>query len=231
MRRLGIFYDLAFAMARGIVADQVFLGGFRAIDGEEWREWMSGNGASKPENLQSAVVRGCYDYGVHPGDRGIGRGHGDAADLRFVAVLQGLGPACAHRADGRQHHRSVLRVPESADVKFEFFCRVKALEMSADMPSRSRGPGATSAGAERCLRRNTSLLIKRRTAARHGPRPSIRTRSLTAACLKGVDLESAWSPWEDAIPERVLRRRHPEGEAGGNDRFRHRHSRSSDSTG
>src|SRR5665213_2289330 len=44
IRRLRILYDLAFAMARGLLSDEVLFGGFDAIDGIDFREWMCRHG-------------------------------------------------------------------------------------------------------------------------------------------------------------------------------------------
>jgi uncharacterized protein with NAD-binding domain and iron-sulfur cluster len=138
MRRLGIFYDLAFAMARGIVADGLFLNGFESVDGEDWRAWMCKHGC-KPVNLESAVVRGCYDYGFIPEGEGIGAGTATRLMLRFA-----LGPACAHRANGRQHHRSLLSVLERSRREVRVFLpRQGARACAQRTGGRSRRDGAT----------------------------------------------------------------------------------------
>ena len=76
MRRLRIFYDLGFTLAKGLLQDGVLTNGFESIDGTEWTDWMRGHGC-RPESLNSAVVRGCYDYAFAAGGHrkpGIGAG-------------------------------------------------------------------------------------------------------------------------------------------------------------
>ena len=45
-RRLAILFDLGFAMARGLLSDNLFFGGFETIDDVDWSDWMRGNGVS-----------------------------------------------------------------------------------------------------------------------------------------------------------------------------------------
>ena len=216
-RRLAILYDLAFAIARGLLSDQVFFGGFDAIDGVEWSQWMQDNGAKK-ENSDSAVVRGCYDYAFASRDRGIGAGTATLLALRFVLSYKGsvLYALTAPMGDNIiAPFYEYLRYRRN--VKFEFFCRVKKLEMSADTPIVDR-----VILAQQVLVQNDAYynpLIKREDGGWSWPSALDPNQIVNGGALKGVDLESAWSPWEDAISERVLRRRNSEGEAGGNDVF------------
>ena len=75
-------------MARGIRRSRLFLQGFEAVDDIEWSDWMLAHGC-KPENLQSAVVRGCYDYAFVPKGKGIGAGTATLLVLRFLLTYKG----------------------------------------------------------------------------------------------------------------------------------------------
>ncbi len=63
--------DLVVTCLRGVVTDGLLVDprGFRAIDGEEFRDWLSRHGAA-PETFESPLVTGVYDlaFAYHRGD-------------------------------------------------------------------------------------------------------------------------------------------------------------------
>jgi uncharacterized protein with NAD-binding domain and iron-sulfur cluster len=216
-RRLRILYDLAFAMARGLLSDEVLFGGFEAIDDIEWRDWMSNHGCD-PVSLQSAVVRGCYDYAFVPEGKGIGAGTATLLGLRFVLAYKGSVLHALTEPMGDNIIAPFYRCLKKRGVKFEFFCRVKKLELSTSEPAVDR-----VVLAQQVLLANSAEEYKP-LVARHDGRPSWPsepdpTQIVDGNDLKGFDLESAWTAWQDAIPERVLRRRTPDREADEEDMF------------
>ena len=78
-RRLFVLADLAAALARGIVRDDVLTKGFMAIDDQDFAEWLKAHGASALA-LQSAPLRGFYDYF-------FAYDHGDPAQPRMSAAM------------------------------------------------------------------------------------------------------------------------------------------------
>jgi uncharacterized protein with NAD-binding domain and iron-sulfur cluster len=216
-RRLAILFDLAFAMARGLLSDNVFFGGFEAIDGVEWSDWMCANGA-KRANLESAVVRGCYDYAFAARDPGIGAGTATLLALRFILTYKG---SVLHALTAPMGDSIIAPLYQylryERNVKFEFFCRVKKLELSPEAPIVDR-----VIIAQQVLLKNGSYydpLIQREDGAWSWPSAPDPNQIVNGDALKGIDLESAWTPWQDAIPERVLSRRTSEGDADRKDVF------------
>jgi hypothetical protein len=61
IRRLRIVTDLSVAIVVGMLADGILFYGFDVIENEEFREWAGRHGA-RPESLDSALIRGGYDY-------------------------------------------------------------------------------------------------------------------------------------------------------------------------
>jgi uncharacterized protein with NAD-binding domain and iron-sulfur cluster len=70
-RRAFELVDLVITCLRGVAADGLLVDprGFRAIDGEEFRDWLSRHGAA-PETFESPLVTGVYDlaFAYHRGD-------------------------------------------------------------------------------------------------------------------------------------------------------------------
>ena len=95
---------------------------------------MKAHGA-KPENHDSAVVRGCYDYAFVPRTPGIGASTATMLALRFILSYKG---SVLHALAEPMRDNIIapfyryLRYQRK--VKFEFFCRVKKLELSSEAP-------------------------------------------------------------------------------------------------
>jgi hypothetical protein len=94
-------------------------------------------------------------------------------------------------------------------VNFEFFCRVKKLQLSQTEPVVERivlaqqvkfAPGAP----------RYNPLIRRSDGSPSWPIRPDGTQIVNGDRLDKFDLESAWTDWLDAIPERVLQRRSAE---------------------
>jgi uncharacterized protein with NAD-binding domain and iron-sulfur cluster len=69
-RRASRFVDLVGVMLRGVIADQLAVRGYTAIDHLDFREWLASHGASAGV-LESPLVQGIYDlvFGYVDGDR------------------------------------------------------------------------------------------------------------------------------------------------------------------
>ena len=226
MRRLGIFYDLALTMARGIVADGLFLRGFSSLSTAR----TGGNGSKSPllqtrEHLESAVVRGCYDYAFASRTPGIGAGTATLLALRFILSYKGsvLHALTAPMGDNIiAPFYQYLRYERK--VKFEFFCRVKKLRVVAGGADRR-----SSVLAHQVLLKNGAYynpLIQREDGAWSWPSAPDTTQIVNGDALKEIDLESAWTPWQDAISERVLHATETRRARLAARTVRHRHPRS-----
>jgi uncharacterized protein with NAD-binding domain and iron-sulfur cluster len=132
-RRLEILYDLAAGLIKGILSDEVLSGGLDAIDHWEWSAWMEHNGC-KPESINSAIVRGCYDYvfGYIKGCRKVGAGVGTIALLRLLLTYKGSIFYALQEPMGDFLFAPLYTYLCKRDVKFKFFHRLDELKLSND---------------------------------------------------------------------------------------------------
>jgi uncharacterized protein with NAD-binding domain and iron-sulfur cluster len=212
-RRLKIFYDLAFALVRGLLRDQVLFRGFESIDDQEWTQWMLSNDCS-PESLDSAVVRGCYDYAFASGggaNPGIGAGTASLLFLRLLLTYKGSIMYALTEPMGDSIIAPLYRHLLKWGVKFEFFCRVKSVNLSPTEALVDKAVLAQQVRLNKGLQRYEPL-ISRADGHDSWPLHPLVEQIDHGEDLDGYDLESAWTDWPDAIPERVLKRRQAAGE-------------------
>jgi uncharacterized protein with NAD-binding domain and iron-sulfur cluster len=132
-RRLEILYDLAAGLMTGIMSEEVLSGGFDAIDHWEWSKWMEHNGC-RPKSLDSAIVRGCYDYvfGYIRGIREVGAGVGTIALLRLLLTYKGSIFYALQEPMGDFLFAPLYTYLRDREVKFKFFHRLDKLQLSED---------------------------------------------------------------------------------------------------
>ena len=207
-RRFRIFYDLAFSLARGLLSDKLFFGGFAAIDDVEWSKWMLCNGC-KPETLESAVVRGCYDYAFAPRKPGIGAGTATLLVLRFLLTYKGSVLHALREPMGDNLIAPLFEYLRDWGVSFEFFCRVKELQLSQTEPVVESIVLAQQVQLANGASKYEPLISRSDGSPSWPIRPDS-GQIVNGDLLYRYDLESAWTNWPDAIPKRVLRRRSAE---------------------
>lgn len=133
-RRFLIAADLVIAAIRGVIEDQVITRGFEVIDDEEISAWLRKHGASD-ESLDSALVRGIYDYAF-----GFSGGVTDPAH-RAIAAGTSLRGLCRMSFTYKDSYFFKMRggmgdtvfvpyykVLQARGVKFRFFHKVTAIE-------------------------------------------------------------------------------------------------------
>ncbi|MDC0707866.1 NAD(P)-binding protein [Stigmatella sp. ncwal1] len=129
--QLCVGLDFLVANLVGILSDQVFVKGFNAIDGLDYRAWLAKHGASDL-TLRSALSRAIYDAAMSmvdgdPDRQSIGAGSALRALLRIGLTYQG------HIAyEFAASMGDVIFVPlyeacRKNGVRFEFFHRVEEL--------------------------------------------------------------------------------------------------------
>lgn len=217
-RRLRIVYDLAFSLAKGLLSDEVFFKGFEAIDDVEFSRWMAGNGC-RPESLESAVVRGCYDYAFADGTSrkpGIGAGTATLLLLRFILTYKSSVLHALSEPMGDSVFAPLFKYLDDWGVNFEFFCRVKELLLSATEPAVESIVLAQQVQLAKGVS-SYDPLIPRADGGLSWPTQPRAEQIVNGDRLSGYDLESAWTDWPDAIPERILRRRSAERSDGDDD--------------
>jgi uncharacterized protein with NAD-binding domain and iron-sulfur cluster len=209
LRRTWGLISLITAVVRGILADDLVTHplGFRAINDEDFLEWVIRHGAA-PAVADLALVRGLYDlvFGYVNGDpkqprfaAGLavflsGKMLFDYKGAIFWKMTAGMGDVV---------FAPLYQVLARRGVRFEFFHRVDALHVSPDRTTID----AVTVGRQVAL-----------TPGRSRYEPLIRVEGL--ACfpsrpltdqlimLDGIDdqpFESSWCEWPDA-QRRVLRR-------------------------
>jgi uncharacterized protein with NAD-binding domain and iron-sulfur cluster len=142
LRRLWLLAEVAIAAFRGILADGILFQGFDSIDHWDWADWLRRHGAAEAA-LQSPVVRAVYDYvfGYREGDpsrpalaagtclRGLLRLLFTAKGAIFWEMQAGMGDVV---------FAPLYQVLCRRGVRFQFFHRIRRLELSADQQSIER---------------------------------------------------------------------------------------------
>ena len=207
-RRLDILYDLAAGLIGGMLSEDVLSGGFDAIDDWEWSEWMEHHGC-KLKSLQSAIVRGCYDYvfGYIRGVREIGAGVGTLALLRLLLTYKGSIFYTLREPMGDFLFAPLYSYLCEREVKFKFFHRLDALQLSED-----KNEIETIVLGRQVKLKDPStgykpLIDVPGKAFKSWPSHPDYEQIKDGHKLKGHDLESAWTGWVDADTPLTLKRR------------------------
>ena len=204
VRHTYILCDIALALAFGILKDGVIWWGFDCIDDQEWTDWMKANGCSC-DSLESAIVRGCYDYvfGFLPGNRDVAAGTGTRLLLKFIFAYKGSFFYVLRATMGELVFAPIYQVLCHRGVKFEFFTRIDGIELSADGRS-IEFIQTTQQATVKCSPYDPLIWIgdgQGGTLASWPSKPKydllVEGNDLEAA---KVDLESAWSDWGNVGP-------------------------------
>jgi uncharacterized protein with NAD-binding domain and iron-sulfur cluster len=200
VRRLMILADLGITIVRGLIADDVRTKGLSSIDGEELCAWLRRHGASELL-LQSTLIRALYDAWFAYTDgvpdeahRDIAAGVGVGAVIRTHVLYEGELLYLMTAGMGDAVIAPLYEVLARRGVKFEFFSRVDALELSSDR------------------KRIAKIRISRQATVKHGRyEPLIAVASLPCwpaqpryeqlvegdeLCRRNIDLESHWTDWK-----------------------------------
>jgi uncharacterized protein with NAD-binding domain and iron-sulfur cluster len=205
VRRSLIAVDLAVAVVRGLIADGALFCGLEALDGEDLRAWLRRHGAA-PDSVWSGFVRAIYDlvFAYEDGEAGSGTAAdpgrpnfaaGTALSIILRIALGYRGAVCyeLQAGMGETVFTPMYRALLAKGVRFEFFHRVKRIELT---------PDGTSVGRI-YIARQVDLV---------GPtyRPTINVNGLecwptepdyaqirNGEALRGINLESRWSGWND----------------------------------
>ena len=130
-RRLAIMISLVKATVNGLIDDAVLTRGFASINDLDWTDWMASHGASQ-EALQSAPVRGIYDY-VFGFENGMGNrpsleaGTAVNGILRLFFTFKGSLFWEMQAGMGDVVFAPTYEVLKARGVKFKFFHRIEEL--------------------------------------------------------------------------------------------------------
>ena len=136
IRRFRIMADLVLTCSIGILRDELLRLGFDHVDGEELKAWLERHRASK-EAIASAIVCGGYDYvfGYRAGDieRPVqAAGTALRGSIRLIFGYRGSLFWKMQAGMGDVVFGPLYTVLKRRGVKFKFFHRVDALELSQD---------------------------------------------------------------------------------------------------
>ena len=180
---------------------------------------MSGNDCN-PASLESAVIRGCYDYAFTGGwTSGIGAGTASLLFLRLLLTYKGSIMYALNEPMGDSIIAPLYKyLRDHRGVRFEFFCRVKSVNFSPTDPLIDSVVLAQQVTLKKGRKRYEPL-IQRADGNDSWPLHPLADQIHRGEELDGYDLESAWTNWKDAIPHRVLKRRQGAGKTSDADVF------------
>lgn len=198
-RRLWIFIDLAYTVISGIIADDLLLTGFDAIDDYDLREWLSKHGASNI-SADSVMIRGLYDFvfGYKDGDvnkPNFAAGVGLRCWLRMTLSYRGAFAWKMQAGMGDTIFAPLYEVLKQRGVKFKFFHRVKNLELSED----GKNIAQIQIGRQVALKNDDYQPLVDIQGLSCWPSTPLYDQLVEGDTLqaKEINLESAWSPWGD----------------------------------
>jgi uncharacterized protein with NAD-binding domain and iron-sulfur cluster len=145
MRRLGVLFDTAIPLLRGIIQDQVVEKGYDQLDDEDFLEWLARHGSREPNN---AITKYFYDACLAyrqgrneyhpdvPGPQRMGLNMGAGAVLygllRLVGSYKGALMFVMRAGMGDTIFSPFYVVLKNRGVKFEFFHKVLNLRLTPD---------------------------------------------------------------------------------------------------
>jgi uncharacterized protein with NAD-binding domain and iron-sulfur cluster len=201
--KLWVTLNLAGSAAAGIVADGIHGKGWDSIDGQDLRGWLGKHGANNV-TLGSGLVRGVYDLAFayvrgdvsHPA---FAAGTAMRGMLRMLLTYKGAIFYRMQAGMGDTVAAPMYQVLKQRGVKFEYFSRVTALELSDDraLVQRIRVCRQVKLAKPEC---EYAPLYPVNGLPCWPSKPDYE-QILNGAELEasGIDLESSWAPrWKDA---------------------------------
>lgn len=208
LRRLALIFNIAHATIRGMIADGVIFFGFDVIDGVEWRDWLARHGAT-PETIDSALVRGIYDYvfGFFRGraaDPRIEAGTAMHGVMRLFFTYKGALFWEMQAGMGDIVFAPLYRVLAERGVRFAFFHKVENIALSEDGARVARIALSVQAHPKPDLSGYDPLIRVRGVPA--WPSEPLYDQLVEGEALeKGeINLESAWTTWTGTPKTLVL---------------------------
>lgn len=207
-RHLWLRIDLVCANIRGIINDEVIFKGLASIDDQEWTDWLRKHGASE-YTLSSPMVRGIYDFvfGYLKGDtniRACGAGTFLHGLLRQLYTYKGSIFWKMQAGMGDVVFSPFYEVLCRRGVKFKFFQRVINLGLSDDKSAIN----SIRISQQVNLKDDEYKPLIDVKGLPCWPSAPLYDQIVEGQQLKAasVDLESPWTSWQDAGPERTLKR-------------------------
>jgi uncharacterized protein with NAD-binding domain and iron-sulfur cluster len=198
LRRFVITADLGLTAIRGLIADGVITRGFAVIDGEDARAWFARHGALDM-TVHSTPMRALYDLYFAYEDGTIAKPSLSAAAalhavLRIACTYKGSVLYEMQAGMGDVVIAPVYEVLRRRGVRFEFFHRVRRLELTADGTALARVHLARQVD----LKTGGYEPLVDVGGLPCWPSEPLYDQIVDGDRLRGVTLESRWSGWRDA---------------------------------
>lgn len=199
-RRLFILAELAVAGVRGLIADNVIEDGFAAADEMDFRAWLSKHGASELA-VSSAPVREVYDlcFAYHDGQLDkpdIAAGTAMEIILKMCFAYKGSAMYKMEGGMGDTIFVPLYEVLKKRGVRFEFFHRVRKLELSEDKSSISRIQIDRQVNLKDGVAEYSPLRTVRSLPCWPDAPLFEQLKEGEEIREKGIDLESSWNGWK-----------------------------------
>lgn len=202
LRRLFIIADIVITCIRGIIEDGVLYhkDELDCLDGEDLQVWLKRHGASEI-SYDSAPVRGTYDlvFAFRNGEvdkPSFAAGVAIRSMLRICLTYKGAIFWKMQAGMGDTVFGPIYEVLKKRGVRFEFFHRTKNLVLSADKKS----VAAIEMGRQVTLKEEEYHPLVDVRGLPCWPTLPDYDQIKEGETLKAekIDLESFWTPWEDA---------------------------------
>lgn len=206
VRRVLTILNFGLATLIGIFRDGILIFGWEAINDREWRDWLRSCGAW-PTTLDSALVRGIYDYVFgfvkgFPSDRSLEAGTGTHGVMRMFFTFKGAIFWEMQAGMGDIVFGPSYRVLKQRGVKFSFFSKVTNIGVAGNaVDSITIQRQATVIAGENEY--DPLVVVNNVHSWPSEPRYELLKEGRE---LAGQNLESAWSQWPGAGEPKVLHR-------------------------
>ncbi len=204
LRRIFVSVDLAMAAIKGLIDNRLILPpyDFFKLDTMDFRDWLQKYGA-RSISVNSAYINGLYDLGFSLKGE-VGAGTAINGTLRMVFTYKGAVMWKMQAGMGDTIFGPFYEVLQKRGVRFEFFQRIDALELSEDK------------------RRVARIVVGQQVTLKdpaQGYQPLVQVKGLPcwpsaalydqlvegeALRASGESLEDWWTGWKDPVPPKIL---------------------------
>ncbi len=215
-RRMWIAVDFSVTHICGLLEDEVLFKGFHSIDNYEWSSWMKKHGASDLA-INSPLTRGMYSaiFGFHRGNtkgfvegdwkyRAVAAGVIIHGMLRFVFTYKGALFWEMQASMGETVFTPLYQCLKARGVKFEFFRRVKNLALSEDKNQIANITISHQVTLKPELNEYNPLINIKGIDCWPSEPFYDQLEQGEELREKNINLESAWSPWQDIKEETLI---------------------------
>jgi len=205
IRRFLILCDIVAAEVRGILADDVLFNGFNSIDNVDYQAWLGQNGAND-QAVNSGVTRGIYDFlfaylNGNSQQPMIGAGAALRCIFRLVMWYKGAIFWRMQAGMGDTVFTPLYQVLQQRGVNFVFFNKIKNLGLQNGLVQ------TIQIGQQVTLTNGTYNPLVEVGGLPCWPSEPLYDQIVQGQQLQqlGINLESAWTPWQD-VAEITLQR-------------------------